>query len=284
MAREWSIASVVNELTAAFEAAGLDTPRLDARILVGHAVQLEPSLLFARGERVLTDAESTLVRDFAARRGSREPVSRITGHRGFWGLDFRITPDTLDPRPDTETVVNAVLARRLMFISPRVLDLGTGTGCILLAILQDWPAASGVGVDLNDGAVAAAFANAERLVFSRRATFRQGSWCDGLDERFDVIVSNPPYISDSEMAALAPEVGRFDPHLALAGGSDGLAAYRVLIPAAWDQLNQMGRLFLEIGSGQAPDVTELLRAAGFSNLGEHRDLAGIVRCLEAVKT
>lgn len=284
MAPEWNIASAVNELTAAFEAAGLDTPRLDARILVGHAVQLEPSLLFARGERVLTDAEATRVRDFAARRGRREPVSRITGYRGFWGLDFALTPDTLDPRPDTETVVNAVLARRLMFISPRVLDLGTGTGCILLAILHDWPAASGVGVDLSPGAVAAASENAERLGFARRASFRQGSWCAGLDEYFDVIVSNPPYISDTEMAALAPEVGRFDPHLALAGGADGLAAYRDLIPAAWEQLNQMGRLFLEIGAGQAREVAQLLTSAGFSGIAEYKDLAGIVRCLEGVKS
>lgn len=283
MAQQWDIAGAVNELTAAFEAAGLDTPRLDARILVGHAVQLEPSLLFARGERVLTDAEATLVRDFAARRTSFEPVSRITGHRGFWGLDFALTPDTLDPRPDTETVVNAVLARRLMFISPRVLDLGTGSGCILLSILEGWPAASGVGVDLNPGAVTAATSNAERLGFARRAAFRQGNWCEGLNEHFDVIVSNPPYIADAEMAGLAPEVARFDPHLALAGGADGLAAYRALIPAAWAQLNQMGRLFLEIGAGQAPAVAQLLVAEGFSGLAEHRDLAGIVRCLEAVK-
>ena len=283
MAREWSIASAVNELTAAFEAAGLDTPRLDARILVGHAVHLEPSLLFSRGERVLTDAESKLVRDFAARRGSREPVSRITGHRGFWSLDFAITPDTLDPRPDTETVVNAVLARRLQFISPRVLDLGTGTGCILLAILKGWPAASGVGVDLNPGAVGVAAENAAALGLSGRASFRQGDWCHGLTERFDIIVSNPPYIGESELAELAPEVRQFDPDLALNGGSDGLAAYRALIPPARAQLQPRGRLFLEIGAGQAEAVSGLMFASGFTKPAEHRDLGGFVRCLEAVK-
>lgn len=278
-----TVSEVLAALTARFEAAGIDTARLDARVLIGHALGVEPSALFARGDDLLMAAQRDEIERHAARRADYEPVSRILGKREFWDVVFELTSDTLDPRPDTETVVNAVLACRLMFISPRVLDLGTGTGCILLAVLHGWPAASGVGVDLNPGAVAAAAANTERLGFARRAAFRQGNWCDGLDERFDVIVSNPPYISNAEMATLAPEVGRFDPHLALAGGADGLAAYRALIPAAWGQLNQMGRLFLEIGAGQAPAVTQLLRAAGFSSIGERKDLAGIVRCLEAVK-
>ena len=282
MAQNWTIGRAVTELTAAFGAAGLDTPRLDARILVGHAVKLEPSLLFARDERVLTDEESVLVRDFAARRQQHEPVARITGHRGFWSLDFLVSPDTLDPRADTETLVEAVLNCRAQYTTPRIVDLGTGSGCILLAILNDWRDASGLGVDLNPGAVAVAAENAERLGLTARAAFRAGNWCDGLTETFELIVSNPPYIAEHERDQLAPDVRDFDPALALFAGADGLAAYRALIPAVRDRIAASGRLFLEIGAGQGAAVTFLLRENGFRLTAEHRDLAGVVRCLEAV--
>jgi release factor glutamine methyltransferase len=282
MAQNWTIGRAVSELTAAFDAVGLDTPRLDARILVGHAVNLEPSLLFARTERVLTDEESVLVRDFAARRERHEPVSRIIGRRGFWGLDFLVSPDTLDPRADTETLVAAVLQCRAQYTAPRILDLGTGTGCILLAILKEWPEASGVGVDLNSGAVAVAAENANRLDLKNRARFRQGNWCEGLAETFDMVVSNPPYITDSELPGLALDVTQFDPHLALSGGPDGLAAYRALLPQTRQCLAPKGRLFLEIGADQAMSVSTLAKGAGFEVLAGHRDLSGFVRCLEAV--
>ncbi len=279
MSHAWSIGRAVNELTAAFEAAGLDTPRLDARILVGHAVKLEASLLFARGERILSGAEAALVRDFAARRVRHEPVSRITGQRGFWGLDFAITPDTLDPRPDTEALVSAVLATKAQYIAPRILDLGTGSGCILLAILKDWPEATGLGVDINSGAVTAAAANAARLGLAGRASFQTGSWCEDLEERFNIIVSNPPYIADGERCALAPEVAMYDPEVALFAGADGLAAYRALIPGARTHLCKDGQLFLEIGAGQAPGVADLLIGAGFRAPETHLDLTGTIRCL-----
>jgi release factor glutamine methyltransferase len=282
MTEKRTIAGAVSELTAAFDAMGLDTPRLDARILVGHAVKLEPSLLFARADRVLTDEEAVLVRNFAMRRQRREPVSRIVGHRGFWGMDFALTPDTLDPRADTETLVAAVLDLRTATAAPRILDLGTGTGCILLAILKDWPNASGIGVDINPGAVKAAADNAARFGFASRAVFQKGSWADGLSETFDIIVSNPPYIAATELPGLAPEVTRFDPKLALSGGTDGLAAYRALIPSVRRRLAPKGRLFLEIGARQAETVTSLLKAGGFSPRAEHRDLGGVVRCLEAI--
>jgi len=282
MAPQWTIGRAVTELTAAFSAAGLDTPRLDARVLVGHAVDLEPSLLFARADRILTDAESVLVRDFAARRQQHEPVSRITGHRGFWCLDFLLSPDTLDPRADTETLVAAVMKCRALYPSPRILDLGTGSGCILLAILKDWPDATGLGVDLSPGAVAMASHNAAQLGLESRAAFKIGNWCDGVTETFDIVVSNPPYISDSEMDALAPNVAQFDPALALRGGADGLAAYRALIPAARARLRAGGRIYLEIGAGQGADVAALLKTNDFGPAVEHRDLAGFVRCLEAV--
>ena len=218
----------------------------------------------------------------ARRRLAHEPVSRIIGHREFWGMDFVLNADTLDPRADTETVVAAVLGVKPQYASPRILDLGTGTGCILLAILKDWPGATGVGVDLNPGAVAAASDNAAQLGLASRATFRQGHWCDGLTEKFDIIVSNPPYIADADLANLAPDVTRFDPDLALRGGGDGLVAYRAMIPSARGQLLAGGRLYLEIGAGQAADVAALLVAAGFAFPAEHKDLSGFVRCLEAV--
>ena len=281
MTQKWTIGRAVSELTTVFGAVGLDTPRLDARILVGHAVKLEPSVLFARADRVLTDEESVLVHDFALRRQGHEPVSRIIGQRGFWGLDFTLTPDTLDPRPDTETLVAAVLNLRIATAAPRILDLGTGTGCILLAILKEWPHACGIGVDLNPGAVSAAAENAKRLGLAARAVFQRGNWADGLSETFDVIVSNPPYIADSEMPGLAAEVTRFDPQLALGGGSDGLAAYRALLPSVQPRLDPKGRLFLEIGARQADSVADLLTTNGFRLKAQHRDLGGVVRCLEA---
>jgi len=282
MAQDWTVGRAVSELTAAFSAMGCDTPRLDARILVGHAVQLEPSLLFARADRVLTEEESALVRGFAARRAQHEPVSRITGHRGFWGLDFVLSPETLDPRADTETVVSAVIENNTL-PAPRILDLGTGTGCILLALLKELPQATGLGIDVQPGAVAAASSNAARLGLESRATFQRGDWCEGLSENFDIIVSNPPYITEGEMLQLSPGVTRFDPRLALVAGEDGLAAYRVLIPAAAARLTTGGRLYLEIGAGQAPAVGEILGAAGLRQTAEYRDLGGIVRCLAALR-
>ena len=282
MAQVWTIGRAVSELTAAFDAMGLDTPRLDARILVGHALKLEPSLLFARAGRVLTDEESALVQGFAARRQRHEPVSRIIGHRGFWGLDFLVSPDTLDPRADTETLVAAVLKCSAQYAAPRILDLGTGTGCILLAILKDWPAASGMGIDLSPGAVAVATENAKRLGLHERAQFQTGNWCDGLAEAFDIIVSNPPYIADDELPGLAKDVTQFDPHLALSGGGDGLVAYRTLLPQARRQLVPGGRLFLEIGSEQADAVAALLATHNFRLEAEYRDLSGFVRCLGAL--
>jgi release factor glutamine methyltransferase len=277
-----TISQAVADLTARFAAVAPDSARLDARVLIAHAVGVDPSALFARSSDMLSLETEKAIEVSALRRLAHEPVSRIVGCREFWGMDFVLTADTLDPRADTETLVSAVLALREKYTAPRVLDLGTGTGCVLLAILKDWPGATGIGVDLNPGAVAAAAANAVRLGFGARATFRQSSWCDGLSETFDIVVSNPPYITDGEMAVLAPNVARFDPALALRGGADGLTAYRALIPAARRHLSPAGRIFLEIGAGQAADVSALLARDGFGNSVKHMDLAGLVRCLEAV--
>jgi release factor glutamine methyltransferase len=276
-----TVGQAIADMTARFAAAGIETARLDARVLVGHALNIEPSLLFARSDIEIAPETAALLETFAARRLAHEPVSRIVGKREFWGMDFAVTKDTLDPRADTETLVSAVLGVKDQYTAPRILDLGTGTGCILLAILKDWPEATGVGIDLNPGAVEAAQENAATLAHASRAKFQQGNWCAGLAGTFDIIVSNPPYIRAADVANLMDEVRRFDPLLALSGGGDGLAAYRDIIPGARAHLNPGGRLFLEIGAGQEADIAALLNAGGLHPMAEYRDLAGIVRCLEA---
>lgn len=274
-----SVAEAVARLTTDFAAAGIESARLDARILVGHVLNLEPSLLFARADVKIAEPEMTALRAMAARRLAHEPVSRILGQREFYGLAFKVTPDTLDPRPDTETMVDAVLAERKRIAAPRILDLGTGTGCILLAILNGWPEATGLGIDINPGAVAVAAENAEHLGLSARAAFRVGTWVEGLSGPFDMVVSNPPYVTDMEFPGLAPDVRLYDPRAALTAGRDGLDAYRALIAPASRLLTPDGRIFLEIGAGQRPAVAELAAAAPLRIHACHADLAGIDRCL-----
>ena len=277
-----TVAQAIAALTARFAAVDSNSARLDARVLTAHALGRDPDQLFGRAEIPLPPGAEAALEGFAARRLAFEPVSRIIGRREFWSMDFALTRDTLDPRADTETLVAAVLAVRDAYTAPRLLDLGAGTGCILLAILKDWPTATGIGVDLNPGAVTVAADNAQRLGLAARAAFRVGNWCAGLGEKFDLIVSNPPYVADNDLESLAPAVTRFDPRLALSGGADGLAAYSALLPEARRHLQENGRIFLEIGAGQAEAVSGLLALSGFRATGEHRDLAGFVRCLEAV--
>lgn len=277
-----TVAQAIADLTARFAAVDSGSARLDARVLTAHALGRDTDQLFSRAELPLPPGAEAALEGFAARRLAFEPVSRIIGRREFWSMDFVLTRDTLDPRPDTETLVAAVLAVREAYPAPRLLDLGTGTGCILLAILKDWPTATGIGVDLNPGAVNVAADNAQRLGLASRAAFHVGNWCAGLGEKFDLIVTNPPYIADGELENLAPGMTRFDPRVALSGGRDGLAAFRALLPEAHRYLRENGRIFLEIGAGQAETVSGLLAASGFRPTGEHADLAGFVRCLEAV--
>ena len=212
----------------------------------------------------------------------REPLSRILGRREFWGLEFALSADTLDPRPETETVVEAVLRRVLNRNAPlRFLDLGTGTGCILLALLSEFPAAIGFGVDIALGAVMTALGNAATLGLGERAHFLVGDWGTAISGRFDVIASNPPYIGGAALADLPPEVALYDPRLALDGGADGLGAYRSLVFDLLRLLRPGGVFACEVGSGQAPAVAAILRARGFEVDGCERDLAGIARCVMA---
>ncbi|TWA63816.1 release factor glutamine methyltransferase [Azospirillum brasilense] len=265
--------------------AGVDTPDLDARLLVEHALGLTRHDLFTRANDPVREPDAARLLALVERRAAREPVGRILGHREFWTIDLALNPDTLEPRPDTETLVEAVLKALPDRSAPlRLLDLGTGTGCILLALLAELPNASGLGVDLSPGAVAAATENAARNGLAERARFQTGNWGAGLDERFAVVVSNPPYIPSADIAALDPEVREHDPRRALDGGADGLDAYRTIAAQLPDLLQPSGLAGLEVGQGQAADVAALLAAAGLEPAGVFRDLGGVERCVLGCKS
>lgn len=262
--------------------AGVAAGRRDALLLLAIALGADPNTLRLRPERPLDAAEWSAFEALLGRRAGREPVSRIVGTREFWSLPFKITRDTLDPRPDSETLVEAVLARIGDRGAPLdILDLGTGSGCLLLALLSELPAARGLGVDISEAALKVARENAMALGLAGRADFLCAPWGAALGGAWQVIVSNPPYILSEELPELAPEVQDFDPPLALAGGPDGLDAYRALAPEITRLMAPGGLAALEIETTQIDTVEALLRSAGLKNLGRVRDLAGNWRCLLA---
>ncbi|MGF7177944.1 peptide chain release factor N(5)-glutamine methyltransferase [Azospirillum doebereinerae] len=260
--------------------AGIDTPDLDARYLLEHALGLTRTDFITKSEQTVSETDAARALALIDRRVAREPVGRILGHREFWTIDLALNPDTLEPRPDTETVVEAVLKALPDTKAPlSLLDLGTGTGCILLALLAELPNARGLGVDLSPLAVEAAAGNAERNGLAGRARFQTGNWANGIRDRFDIVVSNPPYIPSAEIATLAPEVRDHDPRRALDGGPDGLEPYRIIAAQLSTLLVPGGLAAFEVGQGQAPDVTRLLAAQGFHEIEQLRDLGGIERCV-----
>jgi release factor glutamine methyltransferase len=263
-------------------AAGLDEPRRRARRVIAAALGLSAAEVFARPARVLSRGEHSRIAAIAARVIAREPLSRVLGRREFWGLDFALSPDTLDPRPESETLVEAVLARLMDRDSAYCfLDLGTGSGCLLLALLSEYPNASGVGVDVAFGAVAAARHNAERFGLRERACFIVGDWGGALAGGFDAVVANPPYIATAELGELPPEVREHDPRRALDGGADGLAAYRAIAREMPRLLVPRGLFIAEIGAGQAEMAARIFMAAGLAVEGIAADLAGIPRAVIA---
>ncbi|MGH6969449.1 MAG: peptide chain release factor N(5)-glutamine methyltransferase [Stellaceae bacterium] len=258
---------VVDDAIAAtarrLEAAGIANPRHEARLL--HA---------------LAAGDNARLADYVRRRVAHEPYSRIRGAREFWSLDFALSPDTLDPRPDSETLIEAALAALPERTAPlRAVDLGTGTGALLLALLSEFPNATGLGVDVLPGAVATAARNAAALGLADRTQFVAGDWAEANLGAADVILANPPYIPSGEIAALPPEVVRFDPRRALDGGDDGLMAYRALVPVVRRTLKPGGWAFFELGAGQAEAVARIMAAGDLHAAGRRRDLAGRERCL-----
>lgn len=275
-----SFGDAVDAVARQLRSAGIAEARREARLLVALAAKVEPVSVLGWPERRLDAATAARLAELAARRAAREPYARLAGHREFWGLDFTLSPATLEPRPDSETLVEAALALlpdRAACL--RLVDFGTGSGCLLLALLSELPNAFGIGVDLQPEAAATARCNAAALGLARRANFLVGDWGEALAGSVDVILTNPPYICSEAIAGLAPEVARYEPLVALDGGGDGLRAYRALAGETRRLLAPGGIALFELGDGQAPAVASLMAAAGLATKTSRRDLAGIERVL-----
>jgi len=281
-----TIGVVLADARARLAAAGIEGALLDARLLVADVAAGGMTEVMGYPERPLGGAAQRRLRRMVERRRRREPVARILGHREFWSLNFKTGRDALIPRPDSETLVEAALNWAGDRERPyRVLDLGTGTGCLVLAVLSELPRATGLGLDISDNALAVARENARalegRLGLRGRVRFLNSDWGAGVEGRFDLVLANPPYIPDGDIAVLEPEVALYEPGLALRGGVDGLDCYRRLVPRLNGLVAEGGAVFLETGAGQAGPVAGFLRENGFQSIEIKEDLAGIPRCVIA---
>ncbi|MBT5034511.1 MAG: peptide chain release factor N(5)-glutamine methyltransferase, partial [Rhodospirillaceae bacterium] len=260
--------------------AGVGEPRLDARLLIAHVTDSDTASVFGFPERGLDDRQVLRLGQLVKRRVGREPMAHILGTREFWSLPFIVTRDTLVPRPDSETLIEAVLEQipdTTKALS--ILDLGTGSGCLLLALLSEFPNAKGVGVDLSDGALHIAGQNAEALGLDQRATFVKGDWTSDLKDRYDVVITNPPYIPSDEIQHLAADVASHEPVSALDGGVDGLDSYRMIIAHLPGVLAEGASVFLETGVGQAPSVAAMIQESRLQVVDIKKDLSGTERCV-----
>jgi release factor glutamine methyltransferase len=255
------------------------TPMLDARLLLQHAAGLSREVLIADPDLEIPAAAARRFHDFLNRRLAGEPVSRILGYREFYGRRFKVVPATLDPRPDTETLVEAALSFMPIDQACRIIDLGTGTGAIGVTLLAERPKASAVMTDISAAALASARENATLYGVEGRSSFIEGSWFAGIGGGFDLILSNPPYIPSAILNSLSPEVRDFDPGSALDGGPDGLDSYRKIAAEAPAFMAPQGRVIVEIGEGQAPEIEGIFQAQGFLTESRWSDLAGHMRCL-----
>lgn len=241
----------------------------DSLILMAHTLGVSSNCVSAELSRMLTPQQVAQFEHTIHRRAAHTPISHITGKRAFWKHNFRVTSDVLDPRPETETLIELALQ------GPKpttILDLGVGSGCILMSLLSELPGTTGMGVDISEPALKIADENAQNLGVAARATLCASDWFSNVDGQFDLIVSNPPYVSEAEMAELSPDVREYEPHLALTTGGDGLSAYRKISQELMQYLSPQGRAFFEIGKDQGPDVQEIFVAAGVGTVAVHCDL------------
>ena len=280
-----SISEALQLVAQSFRAAGIEDTGVDARVLMGHALHLDRTRLITQSDRVLEAREVNAISGLAARRLKREPVSRILGKKEFWSLALAVTPDVLVPRPETETVIEGaldfVVRSGLRMEKVRILDIGTGSGALLVALLNELPNATGVGTDISRAALQTAQTNVTQCGFETRCSLVACDIAAGVAGPFDLVVSNPPYIARGAIASLAPEVRDYDPIVALDGGDDGLSAYRSISADAKRLLAAGGRLFVELGAGQEPAVRTLFTNAGLTVGIVRKDLGGTPRVLGA---
>lgn len=279
--------ALLRDTAVALTAAGIDNARLEARLLLAHAAAVTIEWLVAHGDEAPPLAVVETLRTLTARRIRREPMAYVTGEREFWGLPFKVSPAVLVPRPDSETLIEAALALMPGRMEPwRIVDLGVGSGCLLLTLLREFPNARGVGLDASAEALSVAQYNADALGVGARTQLVRGDWrlhgwAGQLGGPFDLLVSNPPYIETGAIDGLMPEVARFEPRLALDGGGDGLDAYRIIADQAAGLVVHGGRALIEAGEGQAFVISKLLSAAGFVVGSPWKDLGGIDRIVPA---
>lgn len=278
-----TVADAIAEATSRLQSANVDDPRREARLLIGAGLKKTPTQVFNDIDDEISDADANLIESLVSRRVDGEPSAYILGEREFWSLPLKISPATLIPRPDTETLVELVLETCEGASPRRILDLGTGSGCLILALLSEYTDASGVGVDISPEALAVAMENAERNGLAQRCQFVQGSWTDNVDDLFDLVVSNPPYIPKRDIEHLDKGVREFEPHSALDGGDDGLDMYRAIFQGLDGVLSEDARVAVEIGIGQAEDVARIAEKSGFEWLNSREDISGIVRALMFAK-
>ena len=261
--------------------AGIDNARSEARLLVCHVMKIETQIVIGYPEKTLSPDQRDTLAELVTRRTTREPLSQILGEREFWSLPFKVTKDTLSPRPDSETLIDAVLQQFPDTEQPlEVLDLGVGTGCLLLSTLSEYPHAQGLGIDASEAALDVAKDNALRLDLISRASLQRGNWAEGIKQTFDLVLSNPPYIALHEKDDLEPEVRDFEPASALFAGTDGLDDYRILAQQIPTLLkNKDARAIIELGAGQAQEVAALMVDTGLYVIEQPKDLGGHIRCL-----
>ncbi|MCP4394066.1 MAG: peptide chain release factor N(5)-glutamine methyltransferase [Alphaproteobacteria bacterium] len=280
---------LIKSISKQLSDAEIDNSDLDAKLLVAHVCEVEPNTLYSGSELEVSADNEHLIIKLVQRRLSKEPVYRIIGKREFWSLEFELSEGTLDPRPDSETIVEAVLESiQDKSSSLNIIDLGTGTGCLLLSVLSELSNARGIGVDVSENAVETAKKNSMNLGLGDRCKIVNSSWendnfsdvvIDAINGRYDIVISNPPYICSQDIERLDEEVKDYDPLKALDGGEDGFDAYRVLVEKSYDILQSGGKIFFEVGIGQSEMLLKMLAEKGFEGCGIKHDLVGIDRCV-----
>ncbi|MDD4615822.1 MAG: peptide chain release factor N(5)-glutamine methyltransferase [Alphaproteobacteria bacterium] len=286
-----SISETVHSASLQLACAGVEEPLLNVRVLLGHALGIKPDSLRNHMDRALTEAEATLIASLVERRSKRETLNRIIGRGEFCGLWFELNEATLEPRPESEIIVRAILEKlgkpvwKSRIKKPlRILDLGTGSGCIMLSLLHNLPNATGLAIDIAPRAIKKAEENARRLGLNRRCAFRLNNWASGISEAFDILSFNPPYIPRSDIPKLQPAVRNYDPILALEGGEDGLDPYRTVIPSLPRLLKSGGFAGIELGDGQTNEVGRMLKQSGFTDISLYADFRGFERVFVVRKT